>query len=39
MRNEVVQLALSQSVQQDIIWYAIIAVIFVIGVIFAIRTN
>lgn len=39
MRNGVVQLALTTDARDDIIWYAIIAVIFIIGVIFAIRSN
>ena len=34
-----VELALSHTVQDDIIWYAIIFVVFVAGVIFAIRSN
>jgi hypothetical protein len=34
-----VGLALGRSVQEDIIWYAVIAVVFVLGVIFAIRSN
>ncbi len=32
-------LALSSSVQDDIIWYAIIAAVFLVGVVFAIRSN
>jgi hypothetical protein len=39
MNAGTVGLALGRSVQEDIIWYAIIAVIFVVGVIFAIRSN
>jgi len=39
VRSDSVQLALTGDAQQDVIWYAIIAVIFVIGVIFAIRSN
>jgi len=39
VRSDFVQLALSEEVQQDLIWYGIIAVIFIIGVIFAIRSN
>lgn len=37
--NEGMQLALTTEVRDDIIWYAIIAVIFVAGWIFAIRSN
>ncbi|MEV6008624.1 hypothetical protein AB0M29_17635 [Streptomyces sp. NPDC051976] len=33
------QLALSSEVREDIIWYSIIAVIFVAGWIFAVRSN
>ena len=39
MQTHVVQLALTSDAQQDIIWYAIIAAVFLIGVIFAIRSN
>ena len=39
MRDGLVQLALSNDARDDIIWYAIIAAIFLIGVIFAIRSN
>lgn len=39
MRSDFVQLALDSDTQQDIIWFSIIAVIFVIGVIWAIRSN
>lgn len=39
MHSDVVQLALTSDAQQDIIWFSIIAVIFVIGVIWAIRSN
>lgn len=39
MRNGLVQIALSTDVRDDIIWYAIIAAIFLVGVIFAIRSN
>lgn len=39
MPTGMMELALSGSVQEDIIWYAIIFVIFVLGVIFAIRSN
>jgi hypothetical protein len=35
----VVQLALAQDVRDDIIWYAIVAAVFLIGVVFAIRSN
>jgi hypothetical protein len=37
--DRIVQLALTTDARQDIIWYAIIAAIFLIGVIFAIRSN
>lgn len=37
--NGFVQLALSTNVRDDIIWFAIISAIFLIGVIFAIRSN
>lgn len=33
------QLALSGDAKDDVIWYSIIAVIFLIGVIFAVRSN
>jgi hypothetical protein len=33
------QLALSGPVRDDVIWYSIVAVIFLVGVIFAIRSN
>lgn len=39
MNAAIVGLALGRSVQEDIIWYAIIAAIFIVGVIFAIRSN
>jgi hypothetical protein len=39
VHTHIVQLALTSDAQQDITWYAIIAAIFVIGVIFAIRSN
>lgn len=37
--NGFVQLALSTNARDDIIWFSIIAAIFLIGVIFAIRSN
>lgn len=39
MHDQMVQLALTTNAREDITWYAIIAVIFIIGVIFAIRSN
>ena len=39
MTHGVVQLALSQSVQNDIIWYSIMAAVFIVGVVFAFRSN
>lgn len=39
MPTGIVELALSGEVQEDIIWYSIILVIFIVGVIFAIRSN
>lgn len=33
------QLALSGPARDDVIWYAIIAAIFLVGVIFAVRNN
>lgn len=39
MRNGLVQIALSTDARDDIIWYSVIAAIFLIGVIFAIRSN
>jgi hypothetical protein len=39
MSAGIVQLALSGPVQDDIKWYAIILVVFIVGVIFAIRSN
>jgi hypothetical protein len=39
MPTGIVELALSHEVQDDIIWYAIILVVFIVGVIFAIRSN
>jgi hypothetical protein len=39
VHKEMVDLALSTDVRDDIIWYAIVAAIFLIAVIFAIRSN
>jgi hypothetical protein len=39
MTNGVVELALSKGDQNDITWYVIMAAVFVVGVIFAFRSN
>jgi hypothetical protein len=39
VHNGIVQVALSADARDDITWYAIIAAVFLIGVIFAIRSN
>jgi hypothetical protein len=39
MTTGITELALSGPVRDDVIWYAIILVVFIVGVVFAIRNN
>ena len=39
MANGVVELALSQADKNDITWYVIMAAVFIVGVVFAFRSN
>jgi hypothetical protein len=39
MTNGFVQLALTNADRDDIIWYVIMAAVFIVGVIFAFRSN
>jgi hypothetical protein len=39
MTNGVVELALSRADQNDITWYVIMLAVFIVGVIFAFRSN